>query len=119
MYLISRKIWSTDYLTFLHFSSSSDSDSESSEKSSEDEKRKKKKKKKEKKKKSKKAKKSKEKPEKSEKVGKDHPLATVTNINPEEIPDVPSNRWDLISRDFSKKFEKNMLTFVSGAYLIL
>ena len=87
-------VWLKKYqiCNFGFFYSSSDSDSESSEKSSEDEKRKKKKKKKEKKKKSKKAKKSKEKPEKSEKIGKDHPLATVTNINPEEIPDVPSNR---------------------------
>ena len=79
-------------------SADSSSSSESSSNSSEEEKKKKKKKnKKEKKKKSKKEKKKRKHKESSieddsQKLG-DHPLATLTNIDPDEIPDVPSNRY--------------------------
>ena len=78
---------------------SSSSSSESSSSSSEEEKKKKKKKnKKEKKKKSKKEKKNKRKHKDSsikdyDLKSADHPLATLTNIDPDEIPDVPSNRY--------------------------
>ena len=76
-------------------SSSTDSSSSESSTSSEEEKKKKKKKKKEKKnkKKSKKKKKKKNKESSAEdNKTTDHPLTSVTNIDPDEIPDVPSNR---------------------------
>merc|ERR1712004_323693 len=84
-------------------SSAESSDSSSSESSSSDEeekkKRKKKKKRKDKKKKSKKSKKDKkEKVAKNKESSIDHPLASVTNIDPEEIPDVP-NSWLLRGDD--------------------
>ena len=76
-------------------SANSSSASESSSSSEEEKKKKKKKKKEKKSKKSKKEKKKRKHKESSIEDQKlaDHPLATLTNIDPDEIPDVPSNRY--------------------------
>ena len=92
-------------------SANSSSASESSSSSEEEKKKKKKKKKEKKSKKSKKEKKKRKHKESSIEDQKlaDHPLATLTNIDPDEIPDVPSNRyvWILNSWWAKKHVKKN------------
>lgn len=97
-------------------SSGSPSQSSSSESESEDERRSKKKSKKKKKKKdkkkSKRAKESGSEDEDAEDKGKPHPLAQLTEIDPDEIPEVPSNRF--LHRGDSKKNDRERSRRKSG-----